>query len=132
DYRLWEFAASLPYGLRLKGGTLKAVLRELARRHLGERVAAARKRGFGIPVQRWIAGKWRERVAASFRDSLLEREGWVRGGAVIAELDRAAQAGWSPNQLWYLFVLESWLRGERGVTAHAAAPRGQYASPALA
>jgi asparagine synthase (glutamine-hydrolysing) len=92
---------------------LKAILRELARRHIGERVAAGRKRGFGIPVQRWLAGKWRERVEASFRDSLLEREGWIHGDAVIAQLDRAAQTGWSPNQLWYLFVLESWLRRER-------------------
>jgi asparagine synthase (glutamine-hydrolysing) len=113
DYQLWEFAAALPYDLRLKGGTLKAILRELARRRLGERVAAGRKRGFGIPVQRWLAGKWRDRVEASFRDSLLEREGWVRGDAVIAQLDSAAQTGWSPNQLWYLFVLESWLRRER-------------------
>jgi asparagine synthase (glutamine-hydrolysing) len=113
DYQLWEFAAALPYDLRLKGGTLKAILRELARRHLGERVAAGRKRGFGIPVQRWLAGKWRDRVEASFSDSLLEREGWIRGDAVIAQLDSAAQTGWSPNQLWYLFVLESWLRRER-------------------
>jgi asparagine synthase (glutamine-hydrolysing) len=121
DYRLWEFAASLPYDLRLQGGTLKAILRELARRRVGERVATGRKRGFGIPVQRWLAGKWRERVEASFRDSLLEREGWIRGDAVIAQLNRAAPAGWSPNQLWYLFVLESWLRGERDEAAQPAA-----------
>jgi asparagine synthase (glutamine-hydrolysing) len=112
DHKLWEFAASLPYDVRLKGGTLKAILRELARRRLGERVASGRKRGFGIPVQRWLAGKWRDRAEATFRDSLLESDGWICGDAVLAQLDRAAQAGWSPNQLWYLFVLESWLRGE--------------------
>ena len=118
DYRLWEFAAMLPYELRLKGGTLKAILRELARRHIGERVATGRKRGFGIPVQRWIAGKWRDRVEASFRDSLLERQGWIRGDAVIARLEQASRAGWAPNQLWYLFVLESWLRREQSVNGH--------------
>jgi len=120
DYKLWEFAASLPYDLRLKGGILKAILRELARRRIGERVASGRKRGFGIPVQRWLAGKWRDRAEAIFRDSLLEREGWIRGDAVIAELDRAAKTMWSPNQLWYLFVLESWLRGERNEAIHTA------------
>ncbi|MFL6278400.1 MAG: asparagine synthase (glutamine-hydrolyzing) [Blastocatellia bacterium] len=117
DYQLWEFAAALPYELRLRGGALKAILRELARRRLGERVAGGRKRGFGIPVQRWLAGKWRERIEACFRDSLLNREGWIRGDAAIAQLDRAASRGWVPNQLWYLFVLEMWLRRERGATA---------------
>ncbi|MFL6213171.1 MAG: asparagine synthase (glutamine-hydrolyzing) [Blastocatellia bacterium] len=131
DYRLWEFAASLPFELRLKGGTLKAILRELARRRLGERVATGRKRGFGIPVQRWIAGKWRERVAASLRDGLLEREGWIRGDAAVAQLERAARVGWSPNQLWYLFVLESWLRRERNQTAPATTPHDERVLSAM-
>jgi asparagine synthase (glutamine-hydrolysing) len=121
DHRLWEFAASLPYDVRLQGGRLKAILRELARRRIGERVAMGSKRGFKIPVERWLGGKWREKVEVNFRDSLLEREGWIRGDAVIAQLDRAAQTGWSPNQLWYLFVLESWLRGERRETTHSTA-----------
>jgi asparagine synthase (glutamine-hydrolysing) len=113
DSRLWEFAASLPFGLRLHNGRLKAVLREIARRRIGDRVARGRKRGFGIPVQRWLAGKWRDRVAASFRDSLLASEGWLRADGLLAELHKASAAGTAPNQLWYSYVLESWLRHER-------------------
>jgi asparagine synthase (glutamine-hydrolysing) len=113
DQKLWEFAATLPFGLRLNGGNLKAVLRELARRKIGERVARGRKRGFGIPVQRWIAGRWRPTVEESFRDSLLDREGWLSSRAVLAQLDKAARQGWASNHLWYSFVLESWLRSER-------------------
>ncbi|HJQ22783.1 MAG TPA: asparagine synthase (glutamine-hydrolyzing) [Blastocatellia bacterium] len=119
DARLWEFAARLPFDVRLHGGQLKAILREIARRHLGERVARGRKRGFGIPVQRWLAGRWRERVAASFSDSLLAQEGWLRADGLRAELDKAARDGVAPNQLWYSYVLESWLRAERS-DAHAA------------
>jgi asparagine synthase (glutamine-hydrolysing) len=59
DQKLWEFAASLPYDVRLSGGRLKAILRELARRKIGDRVARGRKRGFGIPVGRWLVGRWR-------------------------------------------------------------------------
>ena len=40
-----------------------------------------------------------------------------RGGLesenVIKQLDRAAETGWAPNQLWYLLVLELWLRKEK-------------------
>jgi asparagine synthase (glutamine-hydrolysing) len=113
DQDLWSFASSLPFELRLKGGGLKAVLREIARRRIGERVAGGSKRGFGIPVHRWIAGKWHERVRESFSDAYLGSEGWINTNAALAQLDLAVQRGWASTQLWYLFVLESWLRYER-------------------
>ena len=119
DQELWEFAAALPYAVRLRGGTLKAVLRELARRRVGARVAGGRKRGFSIPVQRWVAGRWRAAVADSLRDSLAGRHGWVRAGAALERLEEAGRRGWAPNQLWYVYVLESWLRHEQ---ADASAP----------
>jgi asparagine synthase (glutamine-hydrolysing) len=113
DQDLWEFAAALPFHLRLRHGRLKAVLRELARRKIGERVARGRKRGFTIPVQRWITGKWRPQVEEIFRDSLLEKEGWIRSGPALRWLEQSTATGWAPKQLWYLFVLESWLRNNQ-------------------
>jgi asparagine synthase (glutamine-hydrolysing) len=113
DQSLWEFAAALPFELRLRRGQLKAILRELARRKVGERVARGRKRGFGIPVQRWIAGQWRASVEEMLRESILEQDGWIRSRPVLDQLEKAARAGHAPNQLWYIFVLESWLRHER-------------------
>ncbi|MEN3330643.1 MAG: hypothetical protein V7641_8 [Blastocatellia bacterium] len=128
DSRLWEFAAALPFEVRLQGGQLKAILREIARRRIGERVATGRKRGFGIPVERWLAGRWRDRVAASFRDGLLASEGWLRADGLLAELHKASRAGTAPNQLWYSYVLESWLRHER----HAATESSPASHPAPA
>ncbi|HEY7545644.1 MAG TPA: asparagine synthase (glutamine-hydrolyzing), partial [Blastocatellia bacterium] len=121
DYKLWDFAAALPFDLRLRGGRLKAILRELARRRIGEQVARGRKRGFGIPVERWLAGRWRKRAEESFNGSLLEKEGWIDSGATLRQLNKAAQSGRAPKQLWYLFVLESWLRRERGEKVAASA-----------
>ncbi len=113
DQTLWEFASSLPYSVRLHRGQLKAVLRELARRHLGDRVAAGRKRGFTIPAQRWLAGRWYSHAREVFEDSLLDREGWIRSSAVLDRLNAAAARKWAPLQLWYLYVLENWLRYEQ-------------------
>jgi asparagine synthase (glutamine-hydrolysing) len=115
DQELWEFASALSFDVRLQRGRLKAILRELARRRIGERVAGGRKRGVGVPVQRWIAGRWRARVEETLRDSLLGQEGWIRTDAVLKQLASAARAGFAPNQLWYLYVLESWLRYERSL-----------------
>ncbi|HZH32739.1 MAG TPA: asparagine synthase (glutamine-hydrolyzing) [Pyrinomonadaceae bacterium] len=121
DQELWESAAALPYEVRLRRGQLKAVLREIARRRLGERVASGRKRGFGVPVGRWLAGRWRGAVEEMLADSLVERGGWIRAAPARALLARTAAEGAVPNQLWYVYVLESWLRHERAdAQAHAA------------
>jgi asparagine synthase (glutamine-hydrolysing) len=112
DHQLWEFAATLPYEMRMHRGQSKAILRELARRRIGEQVARGRKRGFYIPVEKWLVGRWRDRVDDRFHDSALAREGWINPRAVLKQFDAAASLGHAPNQLWYLFVLESWLRSE--------------------
>ncbi|CAN5806763.1 amidotransferase 1, exosortase A system-associated [soil metagenome] len=130
DQELWEFAASLPLDLRLHGGRLKAVLREFSRRRIDERVARGRKRGFSIPVQRWLVGRWRSAVEDAFRDSLLDEERWVRAAPVLGQIKAAAQRGSAPLQLWYLFVLESWLKFERHDMNHAGIEKAETISGA--
>ena len=88
---------------------MKAALREVARRRLGEQVASGPKRGFTIPVGRWLAGRWRSQMEESLEDSALAQGGWINAQAVKREL--AASRDSVPNQLWYLFVLEHWLAG---------------------
>src|SRR5689334_9069908 len=114
DQDLWEFAARLSFETRLHGGKLKSVLRELAKRKLGERVSRGRKRGFTIPVQRWLVGRWQNALTELLQTSILDREGWINSRATLDRLAAAAAEGRAPNQLWYIFVLESWLRHEQG------------------
>jgi asparagine synthase (glutamine-hydrolysing) len=113
DQDLWEFAAGLTFELRLHDGQSKALLRALARKKLGKQLAAGRKRGFTIPVQRWLVGRWRNALTESLKTSVLAREGWINSRAVLDRLTHAAEQGSAPNQLWYIFVLESWLRYEQ-------------------
>jgi asparagine synthase (glutamine-hydrolysing) len=112
DADLCEFARTLPYELRLRGGQLKAVLRALARRVLGERVARGRKRGFGVPAERWMLGPWRPKVEDVFLHSTLAEEGWIRSTEVRRAWERAVATDTVPRQLWYLYVLELWFRRE--------------------
>src|SRR5262249_41889178 len=104
--------AKLPYSVRLQGGRLKAVLRELAARRIGAQVATGKKRGFGIPVRRWLTNRWRADFEQAFHGSELADQGWVNDGAIRARFSQALIAGETTNQLWYLYVLESWLRRE--------------------
>ncbi len=113
DHKLWEYAGSLPCGLRLHNGSLKAILREIARRNIGERVAKGAKRGFGIPATRWLAGRWGPHFKQAMENSHLAREGYIQSSKVLDLWKLTAAQGEVPNQLWYLYVLETWLRHEQ-------------------
>ena len=95
------------------------MLRALAAQKLGERLARGRKRGFTIPVNRWLVGRWQQPVTELLQTSIADREGWINSRAVLDRLSAAAQEGRAPNQLWYIFVLESWLRHEQNLTVDA-------------
>ena len=113
DHELWEYAGKLPVEIRLRKGSLKAILRELARRHIGERVSSGAKRGFSIPVQRWLAGRWGSDFRSVISDSVLARDGYIHPERVLDLWSRTAPAGTVPLQLWYLYVLEHWMRLEQ-------------------
>lgn len=122
DQEIWNYAARLPFDVRLAGGTLKAILREIARRRIGPRVSTGAKRGFGIPVARWLAGSWESAAAEMFEDSLLKREGWISAGASPGRFEY-------PDQLWYTLVLEAWMRKEREAALPPTGPAPEAAFP---
>jgi asparagine synthase (glutamine-hydrolysing) len=111
DQGLWEFASRIPYDVRLRGGELKAILREIVRRRLGPQVANRPKRGFTIPVGRWLATRWRREMEESLTpDSLISREGWIDATRLPSSVKTSIERQNVPNQLWYLMVFERWLR----------------------
>ncbi|MEN8221292.1 MAG: asparagine synthase (glutamine-hydrolyzing) [Pseudomonadota bacterium] len=59
DYRIVEFAYTLPDEFRLNGITRKYLLKKLARKYLPPDFPFERKKGFSIPVSDWFKGEWR-------------------------------------------------------------------------
>lgn len=112
DQDLVEYASSLPFSVLMRRYALKPVLRELARRRIGRRVASGRKRGFSIPVEHWIGGPWRRTLENRLHESQLARDGWVRTEPLLRELAAVAPGQPASQRLWYFFVLEEWLRAE--------------------
>jgi hypothetical protein len=92
---------------------------------VGPRVAEGSKRGFSIPVESWMANRWHDRVAESLSDPLIVSEGWIAREPLRRELADAASRGQASRRLWYLWVLEDWMRVER-----ASRPTGALAANA--
>lgn len=67
DEELFSFGLTLPHRLKVKGRECKQVLRKVAARQLPRTIAEKPKRGFGVPVDRWVNDEFRSRV----RETLL-------------------------------------------------------------
>jgi asparagine synthase (glutamine-hydrolysing) len=117
DHKLWEFASSLPFFLRLHNGRLKAILREVAHRRISKRVATAPKRGFDVPVERWLRRDWRLQVEECLRNSILAAEGWINADSAMRSYSLALKYGGRLDHIWRIFVFEHWLRHELSATA---------------
>jgi asparagine synthase (glutamine-hydrolysing) len=63
DYRLIEFAFSLPAHLKMKGGYSKHILRQAMSGTLPEQIVTNRvKRRFSSPFVKWIRNEWRPMI----------------------------------------------------------------------
>ncbi len=56
DHRLVEFAAQLPEDFKIRGSSLKFILRDLMRDKLPASVLTRKKEGFDIPAHGWLRG----------------------------------------------------------------------------
>jgi asparagine synthase (glutamine-hydrolysing) len=68
DEDLFAFGLSLPHSLKAKGRTCKRVLRAVAKKWLPSAVARKPKRGFAIPVDRWVDDDFRAQLKATLLD----------------------------------------------------------------
>jgi asparagine synthase (glutamine-hydrolysing) len=109
DARLVELAYSLPSDLKVRDGSTKWVLKEVARRHLPVEIVDRRKVGFRVPLDRWFRSGLREHA----HDRLLDREGFIaqrldRG--LVEQLLQSHERGRRDEELriWTLMCLDVW------------------------
>jgi asparagine synthase (glutamine-hydrolysing) len=111
DYRLIEFAAGLPEGLRVRGRQGKVLLKRAMRRYLPDNVLYRPKQGFVTPIAEWLRGPLASEARAIARNAALARTGWFEPArlAAAAESHIASRMDHS-RLLWQLIMLDRSLR----------------------
>jgi asparagine synthase (glutamine-hydrolysing) len=111
DYRVVEFAASLPVHLKYRWGRGKRLLREAFGHLLPSEVFTRRKMGFGVPLDSWF----RHDLKPLAEDLLLSPNArchaFLRPEAIRSLWDIHQQKIYDYSaRLWSLVMLEEWLR----------------------
>lgn len=109
DRRLVEFAFSLPSNMKLRRGTTKWVVKEVARRYLPGEIVDRRKVGFRVPLDVWFRGGLRT-MAWDLLDSPSSFVGQVFDRTAVRTLLERHDRGTSNEEirLWTLLCLEVW------------------------
>lgn len=109
DHELVEFVMRLPSSLKLKGFTQKYLLKKAVANLLPEEVVHRKKKGFGIPVAKWVKGPLKELFQDLLAPDRIRREGFLNAEYVTKLLkDHLAGRKDNRKQLWTLLVWELW------------------------
>jgi len=116
--RLIEYILRIPDGIKMPNLGRKKLLYGLMRDRLPERVVRHRKRGFGLPLERWILEpELRNLVTDVVTSKRAGERGIFREAAVkraLASLDTYSPGERMHHQefmrLWILYVVEEWIR----------------------
>lgn len=111
DHVLAEFAATIPFELRMKGMTTKYILKKVAERLMPAEMVHRPKMGFSVPVAFWLKKEWAEKSDELVRGKRARDRGTFRPAYLNRIMDEH-RAGKRDNSsmIWRLMMLELWYR----------------------
>jgi asparagine synthase (glutamine-hydrolysing) len=120
DYRLVEFAWTLPLSMKVRGGKGKRVLRRVLYRYVPRALIERPKMGFGIPLESWLRGRLRGWAESLLDPSAIRAQGLIDPAAVRAkwEAHLAGKNDWQYH-LWAVLMLQAWLQQDAYDTRRA-------------
>jgi len=107
-----EYVPSLPDDFKIRGGTTKFLLRRLAEKYLPEELINQPKRGFEIPLKKWIDNQLKDMIA----DYILRPDAYCKNflpKSFVEQLWNYKINGGDEKRakmIWTLFALEVWYK----------------------
>jgi len=110
DHRVVEFACQLPLHMKIRHGVGKWVLREVLYRHVPRSLIERPKKGFSVPLGKWLRGPLREWAEALLNESRLQREGYFKPDPVLKAWKQHLEGKVdNSRKLWSVLMFQAWL-----------------------
>ena len=110
DHRVLEFAASLPAHYKLRGFSLKYILKRALSKRVPTAILKRKKAGFPVPYESWMRGDLKDWLNGILLDRETSARGYFRKSTVEKLLSENASSGRYSKELFSLAVLELWHR----------------------
>jgi asparagine synthase (glutamine-hydrolysing) len=109
DVRLVEWMAQMPSELKVRGLTLKYLLKRVAARVLPREILERKKAGFSIPIARWIKTDLRPLITQHLSPEAVAAQGFFNSRVVAEMLDDhwSGRRDYS-RQIWNLLMFSMW------------------------
>jgi len=111
DYKIVEYAASIPAHMKLRGRNLKYILKRVAARYLPDELIYRKKQGFSFPLGLWMRTDLRKFIENLFAESRFVEQGIFEAEYMNKLLTEHVEGKADHNfRLWILINLEFWYR----------------------
>ncbi|MBN1274289.1 MAG: asparagine synthase (glutamine-hydrolyzing) [Candidatus Aminicenantes bacterium] len=109
DYRFVEFAAGLPTVYKLNRLTMKYLLKKAFMNRLPKRIVKRKKKGFGIPVARWISEELQHVLKEYLNEDRIKKDGYFNPFFIKRLIDEhIARRKDNRKLLWTLLIFQMW------------------------
>ncbi len=109
DYRIIEFAATLPSKFKYKNGVKKHLLKEITHKYLPKELMDRPKMGFGVPVHDWFKVELKEYFLHYLDEQRLVQEGIFNAKEIVRLRDRYLNnEEQNIETLWSVLMFEMW------------------------
>lgn len=109
DLELIQFMARVPGDLKIKDGTKKYLLKQIAHQYIPKELLDRPKSGFDIPFSIWLNGPLKALLFEHINEKRLKEDGFFDSDSVLMIRDAfyAGNEGYK-YKLWTLFLFQLW------------------------
>ena len=109
DYRLVEFAATIPGGMKIKGGNVKDILKKAVGPLLPEGITTRPKEGFVLPIFDWMLEKFKDYSFDMLSENRLKKHNLLNSDIIqdILQKYHAGNRSYAAK-VWNLMMFQVW------------------------
>ena len=110
DHKIAEFAANIPFNLKIKNGSMKNILKIAMKEELPKNVLNRKKRGFTPPIINWLNNSISDLESHYFSQKRIKEEK-ILNYEYIKKISSEYKNGKTSNyaKIWSIICLQSWL-----------------------